>query len=55
MLLALLLVAGMGTGVGIGHFFGGGGAAPGSPDAYLQESGAGHYQTEDGSGIYLLE
>ena len=50
----LLLVAGLGFGVGIGHFMGGG-AAPSSSPAYLQESGAGHYQTEDGLGIYLLE
>lgn len=26
-----------------------------SADAYLQESGSDYYQTEDGSGVYLLE
>lgn len=31
-----------------------GGGGPSGP-AYLQEPGSGYYQTEDGSGVYLLE
>ena len=31
-----------------------GGGGPSGP-AYLQESGSGYYETEDGSGVYLLE
>ena len=54
--LLVLLVAGLGFGVGIGHFMGGAasGGGPSGP-AYLQESGSGYYQTEDGSGVYLQE